>query len=226
MARPINAALLVSFFDPTGNPGEYTFEDASYNNQADRTGGGAYDARIGFALYIPSTDSNTGIAIPGAIHRYKLTSVTVSDPQLLSGTILWDEPGTEGTEVPTSGVGCLLCETSPNKKIGFAPSDVVYPELIKGSTVESVIVDNWNIVDTIGATGDGSAPFKTTIVDGVLTTFSVTHSLGTVDVSVQIFDVATGIDIYCGVSRPTTSSVSLNFTEAPPLTGYRIIIRK
>ena len=53
MARIINGALTVDAFNPTGNPGEYTFENAIFNNQSDATGNGAYDVQVGFVLFFP-----------------------------------------------------------------------------------------------------------------------------------------------------------------------------
>lgn len=223
MARPINAALFVSVFTPTGNSGEYTIDSAVYNNQADRTGNGTYDVQVGFALYVPSTDLNTGMPIPGAVHRYKLTAVTPIDPMTLSCTILWDEPGVEGLEIPTNGVGCLLAETSSQQKLGFLPSDLVYPELTPGTTLESSLVDTWNIVDQISG-GSTSAKFKATFGDASETEFVITHSLGTLDIQVQVFEIATGTTVYCGIARPDLNSVTLSFTEAPPLNGCRVLV--
>lgn len=222
MARPINAALFVSAFTPTGLPGEYTFEGANYNNQADRTGNGTYDVQVGFVLYIPSTDANTGMQIPGVIHRYKFTSVTPVDPYLLNGTIVWDEPGAEETEVPTSGIGCLLSETSPQHKMGFLPSDAVYTELTPGTTVESLVIDSWNVVDAIGGTTTNS--YKTTVGDNATLDFVITHSLNTLDVQVEVFELDTGVTVYCGVARSSVNTVALSFTEPPNSNGCRVLV--
>jgi len=91
VARPINAALYVPGFYATGNTGEWTFTGASYNNQADATGNGAYDAVAGAFLYISATDINSGVQIPGVVHRYVFTAVQATDANTLSGTILWNE---------------------------------------------------------------------------------------------------------------------------------------
>ena len=227
MARPINAALFVDVFTATGTPGEYTFDSALFNNQADQTGNGAYDVVPGFALYVPSTDANTAFAIPGVVHRYVLTSVTQIDPATISGTILWDEPGVEGTEIPTNGAGCLLCETSPSIGIGYLPSDAVYSNLNAGSTVQSMLLDSWDRIDpNTGGGGGGTTSYAETIGDAGLVTFVVTHGLGTLDVMVEIFELATGSTVYCGIERTSVDTISVSFTEIPELASHRVLVRK
>lgn len=152
MARPINAALSVSEFIATVNPGEYTFAGAIFNNQADATNNGAFDVAVGFVLFIPATDLNLGAPIPGIYHRYKLTAVSVVDASTLNGTVLWDEPGTE-QDVPTNNCTVLLAETTPNLKLATLPSDAVYSELGAGSTFQAFSVDQRVLMDNTGGSG-------------------------------------------------------------------------
>lgn len=223
MSRPINAALVVGAFSPTGNPGEYTFEDAVFNNQADATGNGAYDVVVGSVLYVPATDSNTAAQLSGIVHRYKLTSVTATDPTLLSGTMVWDELGVEETEVPTNGIGCLLAEPTPNLFLGRVPSDVIYPDVPFGTTVLSMLVDNYNIVDRIsGGSGPTLPVFKTSFGDGSTLEYNIAHGFETYDVTVTVFD-GNGNDVICGIQRASTDEVILSFTEAPLL--HRVLIK-
>lgn len=223
--RPINAALYVNAFNPTGNPGEYTFDSATYNNQADETGNGAFDAAVGWVLYVPSTNFNTSTQIPGVLHRYRLTTVTPVDPQTLSGTMVWDETGEEGLEVPTNGVGCGLSQVSPNLGLGYAPNDTVYPELSSGSTVESVQTDLVNIIDPHESSSGPSTSFKATIGDGSALSFTVHHVLGTQDVSVTVYELSTGADVYAGVTRTGPDDVRLDFTYPIDATSHRVIVR-
>ena len=150
MARPINAALTVQAFASTGNPGEYTFDSAAYNNQADATANGAYDVAVGFVLYVPATDVNSYTIVPGVVHRYILTSVTVVDTYTISGTILWDEPGPE-QDTPTNSVACILAQVTTVLGLGMLPSDVVYSELAGGSSFQAFSVDERNILDNPSA---------------------------------------------------------------------------
>lgn len=225
--RPINASLYVDAFTPTGNPGEYTFENATYNNQADQTGNGAFDIQVGFVLYVPATNFNTGSPIPGVIHRYKLTSLNIVDPGFISGTMLWDETGQEGLEIPTNSIGCGLSQASPNLGFGYAPNDVLYPELPAGLTVQSVQTDLWNITDE-NSGGGGPGPtntYKTTIGDASAQSFTITHSLGTLDVGVEVYELSSGETTYAGVTRTGPNNVRIDFTYPIDTASHRVLVR-
>lgn len=223
--RLINATLVPVSFDPTGNPGEYTFTSAAYNNQADESGNGAYDVAVGWVLYVPSTNFNTGTLVPGVLHRYRLTAVTPVDPQTVSGTMVWDETGAEGLEVPTNGVGCGLSQVSPNLGLGYAPNDTLYPELQTGSTVESVQTDLVNIVDQHEGSSGPSSTYKTTIGDATTLVFVVHHALASLDVSATIYELSTGADVYADIARTGPNDVQITFTYPIPLNSHRVIVR-
>lgn len=224
--RPFNATLLVSAFNPTGNPGEYTFESATFNNQADASGNGAFDIQVGYVLYVPSTNFNTGTQIPGVVHRYKLTAITIVDAATVSGTMIWDETGAEGLEVPTNGAGCGLSQVSPTAHYGYAPVDNIYPELPPGLAVQSVQTDLWNITDQASSGGGSSSPsYKTTVGDASALSFVINHSLGTLDVDIIVFDINTGGDVYPGVVRTGPNAVRLDFTYPIETNSHRVIVR-
>jgi hypothetical protein len=65
-----------------------------------------------------------------------------------------------------------------------------------------------------------------TIGDGSATSFTVTHSLGTLDVQVQVFENATGDTVECGVRRISTTQVQLfGFTVAPAVGALRVVVQ-
>lgn len=228
--RPINATLLVGSFNPTGNPGEYTFENATYVNQADQAGNGSWDVQVGFVLYVPATSFATGLPIPGVVHRYRLTSIgEITDPSLLSATMVWDELGQEGLEIPTPGSTCGLTQTSPNYKYGYAPSEGVYPDLPQGFAVQATQTDLWNITDQLetGGTGPGPGPagtYKTTIGDASALSFTIHHSLGTRDVHVTVFELSTGENVYPGITRTGPNDVRIDFTYPVDADSHRVLI--
>lgn len=175
MSRPVNGSLTVASFEATGTPGEYTFTGAVYNNQADATGNGAADIQPGFVIFVPSSDPNSFSPLAGIVHRYKLTSVTVVDPQTLDGTMIWDEPGEE-QEAVTNGVACIVAQVTPGLHLADLPSDVVYAELQAGLAFQSFQVDKRNILDTLSTSGGGGGsgltqsqeiiPYGATGIDG------------------------------------------------------------
>ena len=145
----INGVLTVSSFNPTATHGEYTFVNAAYNNQADVAGDGAAVVTPGFILIVPATDTTNFNLIPGVAHKYKLTSVTVIDPNTISGTMLWDETGPE-VDAPANGVTVLISEATPNYKMALPASDAVYVGLAPGLTVSAQAIDLKQKLDTIG----------------------------------------------------------------------------
>mgnify|MGYP003683458595 CR=1 FL=1 len=67
--------------------------------------------------------------------------------------------------------------------------------------------------------------FKASIGDGSSTSIAVTHSLGTTDVIVQLFDVSSGDTVYADVVRTSTSVVTVDFGAAPATNDVRILIQ-
>lgn len=205
MARIINGSLTVDSFIPSGNPGEYTFENAIFNNQADATGNGAYDVQVGFVLFVPASDPNTFMQIPGVAHRYKLTDVTIVDTNLVSATIVWDEQGEE-VDVPTNGVSCLIAETTVDKRLAIPAPDVIYPEVASGSTIAALLNDQRNIVDLItggGGSANGLVPFRRFMQAGILT-----YILPTLPVSDNLIVFINGVAV-----SYTVDGVNLTITE-------------
>jgi len=146
MAHPINGTLLVNEFDATANPGEWTFTGATFTNQSDFAGNGAFALSVGFVVYVPATDINTALSVPGVFHRYKLTVLTVIDGATIDGTVLWDEDGPE-LDSPTNGAYCMITEVTANRRLGSPISSAVYPNLSPGATEALIADDARSILD-------------------------------------------------------------------------------
>lgn len=56
------------------------------------------------------------------------------------------------------------------------------------------------------------------------TTAVITHSLGTTDVTVEVYEVSSGATVYCDVTRYSDSVVNLGFSVAPTSNQYRVVI--
>lgn len=63
-----------------------------------------------------------------------------------------------------------------------------------------------------------------TIGDNSATSFTITHNLGTRDVLVQVYDVATYDTVFTDVARSTTNTVTVSFSSAPATNSYRVVI--
>jgi hypothetical protein len=57
------------------------------------------------------------------------------------------------------------------------------------------------------------------------TSLAVTHNLGTLDVQVQVYEVATGDTVECDVTRSTVNQVTLGFTTAPAINSLRVVVQ-
>jgi len=56
------------------------------------------------------------------------------------------------------------------------------------------------------------------------TSYTVTHNLGTLDVHVQVYEVATGEEVIADNVRATTSTVTIGFASAPTSNAYRVVV--
>lgn len=71
------------------------------------------------------------------------------------------------------------------------------------------------------------AAFEANWVTGDGTTKAITHSLGSLDVVVQVYDKADGDTIYTDTAvRTDTNTVTLTSSEAPNGSGWRVLITK
>ncbi len=56
------------------------------------------------------------------------------------------------------------------------------------------------------------------------TSYAVTHNLGTLDVLVQLVEVATGAIVYADFVVTNTNTVTINFGTAPAANAYRVVV--
>lgn len=67
--------------------------------------------------------------------------------------------------------------------------------------------------------------FSQTIGDGSATSIAVTHGLASLDVQVQVYEVATGSTVEADVTRNSTSQVTIGFSTAPASNTYRVLVQ-
>jgi len=66
--------------------------------------------------------------------------------------------------------------------------------------------------------------FAASIGDTTTTTFTVTHSLGTKDVHVAVFDNSTNAEVFADIAHASTSTVTVAFSAAPTTNQYRVVV--
>lgn len=68
--------------------------------------------------------------------------------------------------------------------------------------------------------------YATNIGDGVATSYTVTHSLGTRDVTVVVYDNSSPYaEVVCDVQHTSTSAITLLFSVAPTSNQYRVAVQ-
>ena len=78
----------------------------------------------------------------------------------------------------------------------------------------------------VTAAGLAARSFSAAIGDGTNTSFNVTHSLGTRNVIVQMYDSSSYETVYAEVSRTTTDIVNFRFNTAPSSGDITVLISK
>jgi hypothetical protein len=66
--------------------------------------------------------------------------------------------------------------------------------------------------------------FAVDVGNGSLTSITVTHNLGTLDVTVEVFANSGGAKVECDVTHATTNTLTLVFAVAPTTNQYRCVV--
>ena len=115
-----------------------------------------------------------------------------------TATVGLDVPGLTDfpAEAPASGDSLIIYDTSTATN-----KEITVANLLSGSNGDNTFAT------TISATG------------------AVTHSLGTKDVIVQLYDTVTDLTVYARVDRNSTSQVTITFGTTPA-NDVRVLVQK
>lgn len=102
---------------------------------------------------------------------------------------------------------------------------------VERGTVESNVSILWNeSSNTWTITNDGTnyhnitRKFSWSVGNNSATSFAIDHNLGTSDVLVQVYDVATEETVEVDVVRTSSNRVTVSFASAPSDNAYRVVI--
>lgn len=140
----------------------------------------------------------------------------------------------ESAEV-TSGMACMVEEGTANSAtqwiLNTAGNIVVGTTVLTFSQIGAAttytagaginIAGNVVSIDTSVVTRKGVA----FVGNGSSTSITVTHNLGTLDVMVQVYAVATTETVECDVTRNSTNQVTLGFAVAPANNSLKVLIQ-
>jgi hypothetical protein len=106
------------------------------------------------------------------------------------------------------------------------------------TTLGTITTGTWNGTDIAvadGGTGASTAAgaktnlgfmtrYAADVGDGSATSIALTHGLGTLDVTVAVYQKSNGADVECDVVRTDINTVTLSFAVAPSSASYRCVI--
>lgn len=146
---------------------------------------------------------NAGAAYTADGNGIELSSTTFSIE--LDGTTL--AKSAAGLRVGSGAAGAGLTEASGVLAVGSGTGISVAADAI--SIDSSVVVRKYAV----------------NIGDGSTTAITVTHSLNTLDVQVQVVEVSTGETVYPDVARNAVNTCVVTFAVAPTSNQYRVIVQ-
>jgi hypothetical protein len=181
-------------------------------NQTDQTVNGIYTVNASGAP-TRSTDMDAGSEFPSAYVFVEQGTVnadtgwvcTNNSVTLGSTNIVWAQFSGAGTYTASDGV------------------------LLTGSNFTGVVAASGGLA--VGATGFSLdttiavRKYAASIGDGSATSYTVTHSLSTKDVTVAVYDnSAPFAEVLCDVQHTSTSAITLLFSVAPTSNQYRVVV--
>lgn len=182
--------------------------------------------------------ANANIATAAAIAVNKLAALTVSRAVVSDGSGFLTAATTTAAEIGfVNGVTSSI-QTQLNGKASTALSNLTVTSMAAGdllyATSGSALVRLPIGASATYLTSNGSVPswatiaqasfFNSTWATADTATKAITHSLGTLDVIVQVYDISSGDTIMVDVTRTSTSVVTVAASEAPPATSWRVMI--
>jgi hypothetical protein len=66
--------------------------------------------------------------------------------------------------------------------------------------------------------------YAVSVGNNVLQSIGVTHSLNNLDVTVQVYEVSTGAEVYPDITRTDVNTVTIGFAVAPTTNQYRVVV--
>lgn len=136
-----------------------------------------------------------------------------------------------GTQVLSASqyTGNALTATTATNVTGGAAGSIVYQTgsgatstLALPTTGTDQVISDFRLVGGSSAPAWSARKFSKTL-SGSATSYTLTHLLGTADVSVSVYEVATGEVVYADIVN-TSTTTTVSFATAPTSNQYRVVI--
>ncbi len=155
-----------------------------------------------------------------------------------NGILIVGTPWTRATDADvgslTSGASCMVTEGTTqadtqwrlvtDDPISVGATSLSFTQIGAGVAYTPgtgiSIVGNVLAVDTAVVV----RKFAATFGDGVTLSYPIAHNLGTLDITVAVYQISDGAEIECDVLRTNTNTVTLVFVQAPPSSSLRVVV--
>jgi len=190
----------------TQTTGSYIATVAGTDNEVTVTANDTEGANITIGLpdnVTITNDLNVGgnLNVTGSINAVSTTEINIQDNKINLNSNF-------NTGAPTADAGIKVNRgDQPDVELKWDESDLQWQLTNDGTNYHSITRK------FVQAIGNGSA-----------TSIAVTHNLGSKDVTVQVYEVATDQTVETDVTRTSSSVVTLGFAEAPATGAYKVVI--
>ena len=189
--------------DTTGN---YVATIAGTANEIQVTGSGSETSAVTIGL--PDNVEITGnlqvggnLNVIGTVNSVNTTQINIQDNKV--------KLNSNATGTPVADAGIVV------ERGDEADAEILWNETS----------DVWQIGQVGGNYHNIARKYATTIGDGSATSYTVTHNLGTKDVTVQIFETNADYNqIEADVQHTSDSAITVKFASAPTAGEYRVVI--
>jgi hypothetical protein len=177
-----------------------------------------------------TTASQNGIYIASSGAWARSTDMNTTG-QVIEGTTVLTNEGTtySGSQWRCSTTGTITIGTTSTTYVQFAAASVY-----SAGNGLSLVGSTFNVVPGNGILADGTSTrvdrtkvpnlYATSVGDGSSTTYTITHSLATLDVIVQLYRNSGSFEqIETDVQHATTNTITLNFNAAPSTNQFRVV---
>jgi hypothetical protein len=117
-----------------------------------------------------------------------------------------------GTSIALGSSGTVTANTTNALTLGTGLTGTSF----NGSAAVTAAIDTSVVV----------RKYATSIGDGSATSYTITHSLGTRDVTVAVYDNSSPYaEVLCDINHATTNTITALFTVAPTSNQYRVVVQ-
>lgn len=141
----------------------------------------------------------------------------------LSGSNTGDQTITLTGDVTGSGVGSFAATISAGSVTLPKMANLAANSIIGNNTGSAAVPAALSVAQVKTLIGSMSR-YAANVGNGALTTITVNHALNTLDVTVSVYEVATGAKVETDVTLTDVNNIAVAFAVAPTTNQYRVVV--